>query len=86
MMPDAPEHGALSAVVKRSLLVAGHSTSISLEQDFWDGLKAIAAERNTSVASLVAAIDADRHAANLSSAIRVFVLKRYRDGFEARMR
>jgi predicted DNA-binding ribbon-helix-helix protein len=67
-----------STVVKRSLLVAGHATSVSLEQEFWDGLRSIAAERAQSVASLVTMIDADRQSANLSSAIRVFVLRRYR--------
>jgi predicted DNA-binding ribbon-helix-helix protein len=63
-----------SAIVKHSLSVAGHRTSISLEQAFWDGLHAIAKRKGESVASLVARIDAGRGGANLSSAIRVFVL------------
>nr|WP_244532271.1 ribbon-helix-helix domain-containing protein [Methylocapsa palsarum] len=63
-----------SANVKHSLSVAGHRTSITLEQAFWDGLRAIARRRGEPVASLVARIDADRGGANLSSAIRVFVL------------
>jgi predicted DNA-binding ribbon-helix-helix protein len=58
---------------KRSLAIAGHRTSISLEQPFWDGLRAIARERCITVAALVAAIDAVRGEASLSSAIRLFV-------------
>lgn len=58
---------------KRSLAIAGHRTSISLEQPFWDGLRDIALERGVSVAALVAAIDAARGEASLSSAIRLFV-------------
>jgi predicted DNA-binding ribbon-helix-helix protein len=77
-MPDARVRRGASAVVKRSMLVAGHATSISLEQDFWDGLRSIAEERGVPVARLVAEIDEGRRAANLSSAIRVFVLRRYR--------
>jgi predicted DNA-binding ribbon-helix-helix protein len=65
-------HGA--AVVKRSLSIAGHRTSISLEDAFWSELKAIAANRSVPISALVAAIDAERAGANLSSAIRVFVL------------
>lgn len=63
------------AIVKHSLAIAGHRTSVSLEDIFWRSLRAIAAERGVSLAGLVAQIDADRGAANLSSAIRVFVLK-----------
>ncbi len=61
---------------KRSLAIAGHRTSISLEQPFWDGLRAIALERGVAVAALVAAIDAVRGEASLSSAIRLFVYDR----------
>jgi predicted DNA-binding ribbon-helix-helix protein len=64
-----------TAIAKYSLAIAGHRTSISLEQAFWDGLRGLAAERGISIAALVAEIDADRGAANLSSAIRVFVLE-----------
>jgi predicted DNA-binding ribbon-helix-helix protein len=67
------EEGA--RVVKRSLVVAGHRTSVSLEDAFWRRLKAIAAERGLSVNALAAAIDAARGEANLSSALRVFVLE-----------
>jgi predicted DNA-binding ribbon-helix-helix protein len=67
------EEGA--RVVKRSLVVAGHRTSVSLEDAFWRRLKAIAAERGLSVNALAAAVDAARGEANLSSALRVFVLE-----------
>jgi predicted DNA-binding ribbon-helix-helix protein len=73
--PDrADRKVAPAAVIKRSLAIAGHRTSISLEDAFWDGLRAIAQHRNLSVAALVAEIDTFRGTANLSSAIRVFVL------------
>ncbi|MEI2734590.1 MAG: ribbon-helix-helix domain-containing protein [Rhodoblastus sp.] len=62
-------------VVKRSLSISGHRTSISLEEIFWSELRAIAERRAQSVASLVAEIDAGRGEANLSSALRVFVLQ-----------
>lgn len=59
---------------KHSLSIKGHRTSISLEDEFWAGLKEIATERSLSVAALVAEIDAARGSRNLSSAIRVAVL------------
>jgi len=58
---------------KRSVLIAGHPTSVSLEEEFWDALKAEAAARGVSVNALIEEIDAGR-AGNLSSAIRVFIL------------
>lgn len=58
---------------KRSVLIAGHPTSVSLEGEFWDALKDIAAIRGVSVNALIEEIDAGR-TGNLSSAIRVFVL------------
>jgi predicted DNA-binding ribbon-helix-helix protein len=61
-------------MAKHSLVIAGHRTSISLEDAFWRALKEIAAERGQSLAGLVAEIDSTRGDANLSSAIRVFVL------------
>ena len=64
-----------AGVAKHSLVVAGHRTSISLEREFWEALRAIAARRGHSLAALVAEIDAARGRANLSSAIRVFVLR-----------
>lgn len=60
---------------KRSLAVAGHRTSVSLEAPFWEALGRLAAARGLSVQALVAEIDRGRGASNLSSAIRVFVLR-----------
>ena len=62
-------------VVKRSLVIAGHRTSISIEDAFWRRLRRIALERGQSLNGLAAAVDASRGDANLSSAIRVFVLE-----------
>ena len=67
-------------VVKRSLVIAGHRTSVSLEDAFWRRLKAAAAERGLSVNGLVSSVDADRGDANLSSALRVFVLEVLKTG------
>ena len=67
-----------SPVVKRSIVIAGHKTSVSLEDAFWQGLKEIATERELTLSELVATIDTDRHNGNLSSAIRLFVLDHYR--------
>ena len=67
-----------SPVVKRSIVITGHKTSVSLEDAFWTGLKDIAASRNVTLSELVASIDADRRQGNLSSAIRLFVLDHYR--------
>ncbi len=66
---------ASGRVIKRSLVVAGHSTSVSLEEEFWMALKANAAMRALSVAGLVAEIDRTRKGANLSSSLRVFCLR-----------
>lgn len=67
-----------SPVIKRSIVVAGHKTSVSLEDAFWAGLKEIAARRNLSLSDLVASIDTERRHDNLSSALRLFVLEYYR--------
>lgn len=69
-----------SSVVKRSIVIAGHKTSVSLEDAFWTGLKDIAARRDLSLSDMVASIDQDRRNGNLSSAIRLFVLDYYRGG------
>jgi predicted DNA-binding ribbon-helix-helix protein len=69
-----------SPVVKRSIVIAGHKTSVSLEDAFWTGLKEIAAKRDLTLSDMVAAIDQDRQHGNLSSAIRLFVLDHYRGG------
>ena len=63
---------------KRSLSIAGHRTSITLEDAFWNELNIAAAEMGVSVAALAAAIDAAREPAGLSAAIRVFLLTRRR--------
>ena len=62
------------AIVKRSVRIAGHATSVSLEGAFWAALQEVARRRRVPVAALLAAIDAER-AGNLSSAIRLFVLE-----------
>ena len=67
-----------SPVVKRSIVIAGHKTSVSLEDAFWQGLKEIAISRELTLSDLVASIDTDRHHGNLSSAIRLFVLDHFR--------
>ncbi|HZB61956.1 MAG TPA: ribbon-helix-helix domain-containing protein [Microvirga sp.] len=63
-----------AGIVKRSVSIAGHRTSISLEEPFWEGLREIAARESLSVQALIGRIDAERGEQNLSSAIRVFVL------------
>lgn len=63
---------------KRSLDIAGHRTSVSLEDAFWDALREIAAAQGVSLAGLIARIDAGRAGENLSSAIRVYVLEQTR--------
>jgi predicted DNA-binding ribbon-helix-helix protein len=68
-----------SSVRKRSIFVAGYKRSISLEDEFWKGLNEIASEQGVILAELVRTIDANRNHANLSSAIRLFVLGVYRD-------
>jgi predicted DNA-binding ribbon-helix-helix protein len=67
-----------SPVIKRSIVIAGHKTSISLEDAFWRGLKEIAIGRDKTLSDLVAEIDTGRPHNNLSSAIRLFVLDHYR--------
>jgi len=66
-----------SLVSKRSIFIAGHKTSVSLEDAFWEGLKDIAKTKRKTLSDLVGGIDTDREHANLSSAIRLFVLNHY---------
>jgi len=68
-----------SSIVKRSVSVAGHKTSISLEDAFWSSLRQIAKERHETLSDLIAKVDADRQHVNLSSCIRLFVLDWARD-------
>jgi predicted DNA-binding ribbon-helix-helix protein len=66
----------MSVVVKRSVTIEGHKTSVTLEDEFWDALRVIAQRDKTTMISLVHQINKARNQSNLSSAIRVFVLKR----------
>jgi predicted DNA-binding ribbon-helix-helix protein len=67
-----PQEG--SGIIKRSVAIAGHRTSVSLEAPFWDALTRIARERSQSIQALIAEIDSGRGQNNLSSAIRCHVL------------
>jgi predicted DNA-binding ribbon-helix-helix protein len=67
-----------SPVAKRSIVVGGHKTSVSLEQAFWSGMKEIAGARSITLSDLVSEIDRHRNQGNLSSAIRLKVLAHYR--------
>jgi predicted DNA-binding ribbon-helix-helix protein len=66
-----------SPVVKRSVVLAGHKTSVSLEDAFWQALKDIATSRRTTLCNLIGSIDTERQQGNLSSALRLFVLNHY---------
>ena len=66
-----------SPVVKRSIVVAGHKTSVSLEDQFWEGLRVIAKDQRKTLSDLVGSIDTDRKHGNLSLALRLFVLDHY---------
>ena len=64
---------------KRSITIAGHATSISLEAPFWDAIRDIAAQQDMSTQDLIAEIDNSKRMASLSSAIRVYILSWYQD-------
>ena len=66
-------------IKKRSIVIAGRETAVSVEDEFWESLREIAKGRGESMSKVIAAIDADRGLANLSSAIRLFVLHHYRN-------
>ena len=68
-----------SPVVKRSIVLAGHKTSVSLEEPFWKGLKDIALERRQTLSELIGALDTQRKFSNLSSTVRLFVLNHYQE-------
>jgi predicted DNA-binding ribbon-helix-helix protein len=74
-----------STVVKRSIVLAGHKTSVGLEDAFWEGLKDIAKTRRVTLRDLVGGIDLDREHGNLSSAIRLFVLNHYKATVASRL-
>ena len=67
-----------SPVLKRSITVGGHKTSVSLEEAFWNGVKEISGQRDMTLSELVGEIDSNRQQGNLSSAIRLFVLDYFR--------
>jgi predicted DNA-binding ribbon-helix-helix protein len=67
-----------SSIVKRSVIIGGHKTSVSLEAAFWAGLKEIAEQRRVPLSGLLHDIDTGRDNANLSSAIRVYVFEHFR--------
>jgi predicted DNA-binding ribbon-helix-helix protein len=73
-----------SLILKRSVVLAGHKTSVSLEDAFWRSLKEIAAYQHVTLSALLVSIDSGRDHGNLSSAIRLFVLNFYRDQLEVR--
>lgn len=73
------QDNAKSAVTKRSVVIGGHKTSVSLEEPFWAEVRSIAGNEQITVSSLLRRIDRERSNANLSSAIRVYVLEHVRD-------
>jgi predicted DNA-binding ribbon-helix-helix protein len=73
-----------SRVMKRSTLVNGRKTSVTLEDEFWTALKEIAATQNVGISQLISTIDSQRQHNNLSSAIRVHVLSYYRERSDAK--
>ena len=72
-----------SLVIKHSIVVGGHKTSVSLEDDFWEALKQIAARNRVTLSDLVGSIDSQRRHNNLSPSLRLFVLNDYRQRIEA---
>ncbi len=83
MPPDARREERPAAPAarprKRSVTIAGHATSLSLEDEFWTELKRIARARRTPLSALLTQIDAERGPRPLSSAVRVFILRALRD-------
>src|SRR5262249_1089233 len=68
-----------STIIKRSIVIDGHKTSVSLEDPSWEGVKEIAYVRRMTLSALVGAINSQRQQGNLSSALRLFVLESYRN-------
>ncbi len=68
-----------SVIIKRSIVLNGHKTSVSLENEFWEGLRQIADAQKSKVSALVQRIDRERTNRNLSSAIRIFVFNNFRE-------
>lgn len=71
---------------KHSFNISGHQTSITLEDEFWQALKQIAADKNQSLAQIIIEIDNKRSDENLSSAVRLYILRYYQDLVEAASR
>jgi predicted DNA-binding ribbon-helix-helix protein len=71
-------------IKKRSIIIDGHKTSVSLENEFWECLRKIADSRRMPLSHLITDIDAKRKFCNLSSAIRMFILRHYRDQLDQR--
>lgn len=67
-----------SLVIKRSIVIGGHKTSVSLEDAFWQELKRIAGHQRATLSSVIGNIDMQRQQGNLSSAIRLYVLEQAR--------
>lgn len=67
-----------SPIEKRSVVIRGHKTSVSLEWQFWQGVKDAALDKGVTIQCVVNVIDAERTHGNLSSAIRLFVLDYYK--------
>ena len=72
------KHTEKTVVAKRSIFINGHKTSVSLENEFWDGLREIAGYETRAVALLIEQINRDRDTCNLSSAVRIFVFNHFR--------
>ena len=73
----------MGVMKRRSIVVGGHKTSVSLEDDFWAALREIALRDRTTLSGLVGSIDSQRQHGNLSSAVRLFVFNHYRQRIEA---
>jgi len=78
LTPAGKKHAARVSPIKRSVNIDGHRTSVSLEDEFWDGLREIARHQNLTASALVATIASGRNRKNLSSELRVFVLNHFR--------
>ena len=83
ILPHPRKCDIKSSVIKRSVVIDGRRSSVSVEDDFWSRLRDIAKQRHQTLSDLVSSIKAEREQTNLSSAIRLFVLGFYRDQFEA---
>jgi predicted DNA-binding ribbon-helix-helix protein len=73
-----------SGIKKHTIFLAGRQTRVSLEEEFWKSLRGIAREQGETLSGLLVKIDAGRKSANLSSAIRMFILRYYRDRLDQR--